>query len=245
MGTLIGGDTVSSSMFQYKIDIQSNDLAIVGAKPIDSEKNGFNGAVLIYKNKIGFFETSTIVCKSAVVGADGTARINLPVVNTSGRLGGASNWKVVEVSNNERSDRDLIKLIKIKTIDEIGVILHKQKLIYLDRGVFPDKYHGISRKESRFFPEFNVKVRYYEDSAIVVVQPESSEQEKYKTYFGFIKITKFDKIRPLTEDNTGKYIQASFLCTSDRSATPLPNNKTLDRVRDRCPNGYTKSPVKT
>ncbi len=120
IGTLQGGDVDSSKTFQYKLAIPSKDLAIIGAKPMDEEKNGFNGAALRYKNRKGFFAVRSIICESAVVGADGTNPKNSPIISTSGKLICAAEWKVLREDNEEPSDRELAELIQNKAKDEIA-----------------------------------------------------------------------------------------------------------------------------
>lgn len=108
IGTLQGGNIDSSEIFEYKLNFQTKDIAIIGAKPIDKEGHGFNGAVLMYKNRKGFLATKSIMCKSVGTGVDGTNSNNLPVVNTLGNLTCAPNWKVLYESNNrEPSDQKL------------------------------------------------------------------------------------------------------------------------------------------
>jgi Type IV pilin-like G and H, putative len=107
IGTLQGGNIDSSEIFEYKLNFQTKDIAIIGAKPIDKERHGFNGAVLRYKNRKGFLATKSIVCKSVGTGVDGTNSNNLPAVNTLGHLTCAPNWKVLYENNNrEPSDQE-------------------------------------------------------------------------------------------------------------------------------------------
>jgi hypothetical protein len=106
IGVLVGGKTANSSQFQYKIDLKSRDLAIIGAKPKDSDRRGMNGAVLRSKDKKGILAIGRIICQSNTLGADGTAAINLPIVDATGKLSCAPNWKVLEEYNNNEESTD-------------------------------------------------------------------------------------------------------------------------------------------
>jgi hypothetical protein len=104
------------------------------------------------------------------------------------------------------------------------------------------------KKKNRSLPKFNVKIRNYAGRAVVAIQNDSSEQDKYKISFGTIKLVRSKLAQPLSDRDREKntilwhYLDTlSFLCTSDRLGTPLPKNKELDRVIDSCPIGYTKS----
>jgi Type IV pilin-like G and H, putative len=250
IGTLQGENVDSSKIFQYKLDILSKDLAIIGAKSLDGEKNGFNGAVLRYKNRKGFFAVRSIICESAVMGADGTNTKNSPIVSTSGKLICAAGWKVLREDNEEPSDRELAGLIQNKAKDEIGRILREQKSTYYKQGKFVDRYSDILQEKNSSSPKFNVKIISHTDRTIVAIQNESSEQDKYKTSFGLIKIVRSKQAQPLSDSSKEKnkilwhYLDTiSFLCTSNQIGTPLPKNRDLDRVIDRCPTRYTKSSV--
>ena len=250
IGVLHGDSTADSPAFQYKINTQSKDLAIIGAKPIDKEKNGFNGAVLSYKNKKGFSATKSIMCQSAVAGVDGTEQTNLPVVNAMGKLSCASNWKILEENNRGQSDLDLAESIQNKAKDEIHRVLREQNSIYDRQGKFVSRYKDISKEKNNPDPKFNVKIRSQEDRAIVTIRHTPSEQAKYKTSFGLIKIVRSKQAQPLSDSSQEKnkilwhYLDmVSFLCTSDRAGVILPKNRELDRIVDRCPTGYTKSSV--
>jgi Type IV pilin-like G and H, putative len=248
IGTLQGGIIDSSKIFQYKLDIPSKDLAIIGAKHLDEESNGFNGAVLRYKNKKGFFALRSIMCESTVMGADGTNPKNSPIVNTSGKLICAAGWKVLREDNEEPSEQELSKLIQNKAKEEIERILREQNSIYYKQGKFVSQYSNIPQEKNRSLPKFNVKIRNYAGRAVVAIQNDSSEQDKYKISFGTIKLVRSKRAQPLSDRDREKntilwhYLDTlSFLCTSDRLGTPLPKNKELDRVIDSCPIGYTKS----
>ena len=250
IGTLQGGDVDSSKTFQYKLAIPSKNLAIIGAKPMNEEKNGFNGAVLRYKNRKGFFAVKSIICESVVVGADGTNPKNSPIVSTSEKLICAAGWKVLREDNEEPSERELAELIQNKAKDEIGRVLREQNSIYYKQGEFIDRYSDISQEKNRSSPKFNVKIISYTDRAIIAIQNESSEQDKYKTSFGLIKLVRSKQAQPLSDSSQEKnkvlwhYLDTiSFLCTSNQTGTALPKNRDLDRVIDRCPTGYTKSSV--
>jgi hypothetical protein len=247
-GTLRGGNTTSSQVFEYKLDIQSQDLAIIGAKPLDKEKHGLNGAVLRYKNRRGFLSNRSIICESAIEGADGTERINLPVINNLGKLSCAPNWKVLEENNSEPSDGELVKLIQDKTDEEIKRILREQDSIYYMKGKFADQYSDIPQENNKSPLKFNVKIRSQENRAIVTVQDTSPDRDKYKTSFGVIKVVRAKPAQALSNSDRDKnrvfwhYLDTiSFLCTSNRPGTPLPNNRQLDRVVNNCPSGYIKN----
>jgi Type IV pilin-like G and H, putative len=94
IGDLVDKNTNTSEKFEYKIDVSSKDLAIIGAKPIDRELYGFNGAVLRSKNK-GVIETVSIVCHSQAPGADGTDPVNTPIADPAGKLRCANGWNDV------------------------------------------------------------------------------------------------------------------------------------------------------
>jgi hypothetical protein len=248
IGTLQGGDVDSSKIFQYKLAIPSKDLAIIGAKSLDGERNSFNGAVLRYKNRKGFFAVRSIICESAVVGADGTNPKNSPIVSTSGKLICTPGWKVLREDNEEPSDRELAGLIQNKAKGEIGRILREQESIYYKQGKFVDRYSDIAQEKNSSSPKFNVKIRSHIDRAIVAIQNESSEQDKYKTSFGLIKLVRSKQAQSLSDSSQEKhkilwhYLDTiSFLCTSNQTGTPLPKNRDLDRVINNCPNGYTKN----
>ena len=66
IGTLQGGNIDSSEIFEYKLNFQTKDIAIIGAKPIDKEGHGFNGAVLMYKNRKAFL-SQKVLCANLLV----------------------------------------------------------------------------------------------------------------------------------------------------------------------------------
>ncbi len=247
-GFIYGGSIDSSQT--YELDIQSQDFAIIRAKTINKEKHGFNGAVLRYKNKKGFFGIKSIICESTIVGADGTNLKNLPAVNASEKLICAPEWEVLQENNKEPSDRELAKLIQDRASSEIQSVLHKQDLNYIENGRFVNKYKDIPQKENNSLLKFDVKIIQRKDRAIIFIQHDLSEKDKYKTSFGFIKIVRSRQAQPLGDSDREKktilwhYLDTiSFICTSDRIGTPLPKNKELNRVVDRCPSGYTKDKI--
>jgi hypothetical protein len=87
---------------ESKIDIRSEDLAIIGAKPIDREMYGFNGAVLRFKNAKGVIVTVSIVCRSQNPGADGTDPSSAPVADGAGKLQCAAGWNDVLAPTRDR-----------------------------------------------------------------------------------------------------------------------------------------------
>lgn len=250
-GIFQGNNIAKSPKFLYKLDLKSEDLAIISAQPIDENNNGYNGAVLRYKNRKGFLSTKSIVCKSVGTGLDGTISDNLPAVNSLGNLTCAPSWKLLYESNNrEPSDRELSELIQCKAQDEIGRVLREQNSIYYKQGKFVDRYSDIIQEKNRFSPEFNVKIRSRGERAIVTIQHDPSEKAKYKTFFGFIRLVRFKQAQPLSASDRDKNIflwhyldTLSFLCTSDLLGASFPKNKELNRLVDRCPTGYTKSSV--
>ncbi len=88
-------------IFEYKVDIQSKDLAVIGAKPINQDFHGYNGATLRYKNVKGLIATKSIVCRSKATGADGTDPLNAPVTDSFGKLRCAPSWTVVHETQSE------------------------------------------------------------------------------------------------------------------------------------------------
>jgi Type IV pilin-like G and H, putative len=84
IATIRGGSTATSENFQYKLDIRSNGLAIVGAKPLDRELYGFNGAILRSKNANGVVTAVSIICRSQSPGVDGTDPAQTPIADTTG-----------------------------------------------------------------------------------------------------------------------------------------------------------------
>jgi hypothetical protein len=77
------------------MDVRSEDLAIIGAKPLESEMYGFNGAVLRFKNAKGAIATVSIICRSPDPGADGTNFAHAPVADAAGKLRCANGWNDV------------------------------------------------------------------------------------------------------------------------------------------------------
>ena len=125
-------------------------MATISAQPIDENNNGYNGAVLRYKNRKGFLATKSIVCKSVDTGVDGTNSDNLPAVNTLGNLTCAPKWKVLYENNNrEPSDLELAELIQGKAKDEIGRVLREQNSIYYKQGEFVDRYSDILQEKKQ------------------------------------------------------------------------------------------------
>jgi Type IV pilin-like G and H, putative len=92
IGVPMGGVTATTSNFEYKLEIRSQDLAIIGAKPLDREMSGFNGAVLRSKNAKGAVVTFSIICRSQIPGADGTNSARAPIADTAGQLRCADGW---------------------------------------------------------------------------------------------------------------------------------------------------------
>jgi hypothetical protein len=93
-GSLRGGDTGITDGYQYKLTFLSDDLSVIGAKPLEEGLNGYNGAALISKNKKGILVAETIMCKSESVGADGTNPANAPIKSSSKKLSCAPGWAV-------------------------------------------------------------------------------------------------------------------------------------------------------
>jgi Type IV pilin-like G and H, putative len=102
-GSLKGGDTVITDGYQYKLTFLSDDLSLIGAKPLEEGLNGYNGAVLIYKNKKGILVAETIICKSNSVGADGTNPANAPIRSSSGKLSCALGWTVRDRTGTDQT----------------------------------------------------------------------------------------------------------------------------------------------
>ena len=93
LGSLIGASNTTTQYFWYKLDIRSKDLAIIGAKPLDREMYGFNGAVLRSKNGKGVISIASIVCRSQSPGSDGTNPDRAPITDaTTGKLRCAAGW---------------------------------------------------------------------------------------------------------------------------------------------------------
>jgi hypothetical protein len=91
ISTLKGGDSAEGRYFKYKTS-QFQDIAFIGAKPKSDNLNGFNGAVLRFKNKQDLLSPASITCKSNVLGADGTVPQNLPRVTDLGKITCAPGW---------------------------------------------------------------------------------------------------------------------------------------------------------
>jgi Type IV pilin-like G and H, putative len=97
----LGWNMSNPKSFEYKLDVRSKDLAIIGAKPSGQNLHSHNGATLKYKNIKGLFATKSIVCKSEAAGADGTDPINAPVADSSDKLRCAPGWIVVDETQSE------------------------------------------------------------------------------------------------------------------------------------------------
>ncbi|PSB55352.1 type IV pilin-like G/H family protein [Chamaesiphon polymorphus] len=93
MNNLRGGNTANSKKIVYKLDVRSQDLAIIGAKPLNRKLYGYNGAVLRFKTDRGLDGTVSILCRSQDPGADGTYFAHAPVADAAGKLRCATGWK--------------------------------------------------------------------------------------------------------------------------------------------------------
>jgi Type IV pilin-like G and H, putative len=102
MANFTGGRTTTSKKFAYKIDIRSQNLAIIGAKPLNRKLYGYNGAVLRFKTDRGLVGTVSIVCQSQTLGGDGTDPNRAPIVETELKLRCADGWKDVFAAATEQ-----------------------------------------------------------------------------------------------------------------------------------------------
>jgi Type IV pilin-like G and H, putative len=99
IGVPTGGSKAATTNLEYKLDIRSKDLAIIGTKPIagvpypmeNREGYAFNGATLRFKNGKGSTATVWIMCRSQTSGADGTDSAQAPIVD-AGKLRCADGW---------------------------------------------------------------------------------------------------------------------------------------------------------
>jgi Type IV pilin-like G and H, putative len=104
IGGLEVNTTATSRGFEYKLNIRSKDLAIIGAKP-SQEAYGFSGATFRSTNAKGLVTTSSVVCKSKNTGTDGTDLANAPIPNSAGKLICPIGWTIVDKTHNEQLDR--------------------------------------------------------------------------------------------------------------------------------------------
>ncbi len=102
-GGLEVNTTATSRGIEYKLDIRSKDLAIIGTKPLDLELYGFNGAVLRFKNAKGSIYMTSIICRSQATGADGTDLAQVPIADAAtGKLRCAAGWVDAESSTQNK-----------------------------------------------------------------------------------------------------------------------------------------------
>lgn len=62
----------------------------------------------MYKNRKGIFTVKSIMCKSDIVGTDGTSPKNSPAIDTSRKLICAPGWKVLQENNEESFEQKIV-----------------------------------------------------------------------------------------------------------------------------------------
>jgi hypothetical protein len=100
IGVPVGGSHATTSNVEYKLDVRSKDLVIIGTKPIvgvgypveNREGYAFNGATLRFKNGKGLMATVSIVCRSQTSSADGTDSSQAPIADAASKLRCAAGW---------------------------------------------------------------------------------------------------------------------------------------------------------
>jgi Type IV pilin-like G and H, putative len=105
IGVPTGGSKAATTNLEYKLDIRSKDLAIIGTKqiagvpyPIENREGyAFNGATLRLKNGKGSIATVSITCRSQTLGADGTDSAQAPIVEAPGKLRCADGWDKISL----------------------------------------------------------------------------------------------------------------------------------------------------
>lgn len=68
-----------SQILNININVKSDNLVTVGAKPRNSQLHGYSGAVLRYRNSVNQSVISYILCESGVTGIDGNRPTNAPI----------------------------------------------------------------------------------------------------------------------------------------------------------------------
>jgi hypothetical protein len=108
-GGLEVGETATLRGFEYKLNIRSKDVAIIGTKP-SQEAYGFSGATFRSTNAKGLVTTSSIVCKSKNTGTDGTDPANAPIPNSAGKLICPIGWTIVDETSSEQPNQKSTKI---------------------------------------------------------------------------------------------------------------------------------------